>query len=66
MRSFVSGYAIIQLPEFLLSVYNFLLRKKSTSKELIKVDQSYNEKSLKERIERLELVIREQGYILKS
>ena len=66
MCSFVSGYAIIQLPEFLLSLYNFLLRNKSTSKEKIDIDKSCNEKSLKERIERLESIIHEQAIILKN
>ena len=66
MRSFISGYAIIQLPEFLLSLYNSLFRKKSKAKEKINVVETWNEKSLKERIERLESIIREQGMILKS
>ena len=66
MRSFISGYAIIQLPEFLLSLYNFMFRKKSKAKEKINVVEMWNEKSLKQRIERLESIMREQGIILKS
>ena len=52
--TFISGYAIIQLPEFLLSLYNILFRQKSKAKEKINVVETWNEKSLKERIERLD------------
>ena len=43
-----------------------MFRKKSKAKEKINVVEMWNEKSLKQRIERLESIMREQGIILKS
>ena len=60
---FILGYAIIQLPDYMVSIFKYLKKKQSDSSQQrnndMKIVEPYAERSLSERVDTLESTLNE-------